>query len=127
MAVDQRVVRFEQHLVVARSAQPPASVAEGDVLAPVRLVAKLIAGQPHGRAQALEALARLVDGRAEVLVGIAVEPLDRHVELAAGDAAHSVWHPLAFTQPKPALVLHGESFHSRYCALRSYPRADAEF
>src|SRR4051794_18258623 len=54
MAVDERVERLEQHLAVARSAEPPAGAAEGDVLASVGPVAELIAGQPCGRAQALE-------------------------------------------------------------------------
>src|SRR4051812_4424501 len=127
MAVDQRVERLEQHLAVARSAEPPAGVAEGDVLAPAGLDAELVAGQPYGRAQALEALARLVHRRAEVLVGIALEPLDRHVELAAGDTADSLRYPLAITQPKPALVLLGNCLHSRCMYFRSEPPANAEF
>jgi hypothetical protein len=67
-----------------------------------------------------------VDGRGEVLVGIAVELFDRHVELAASDAPHSVRHPLAVTQTKPALLLPGTCLHARYKALRSDPRANAE-
>jgi len=51
IAVGERIERLEQHLAVARSGEPPAGVAEGDVLAPVGLVAKLGAGQPRDRAQ----------------------------------------------------------------------------
>jgi hypothetical protein len=46
-----------------------------------------------------------VHGRAEVLVGIVREPLDRHVELAANDAPHSIGHRLTVTQPKPTFAL----------------------
>src|SRR5215213_3344785 len=101
MAVDERVERREQYLAVARSAEPPTGVAEGDVLASVGLVAEFIAGQPDGRAHALEALARLVLGRAAILVGVTREALDRDGELAVGDAPHTVRDPLAITQPKP--------------------------
>src|SRR5262245_32814168 len=66
--VSQRVERLEQDLAVARSAEPPTRVAQGDVLAPIGLVAELVARQPHRRAQALEALARLVNRQTEVLV-----------------------------------------------------------
>jgi hypothetical protein len=89
----------------------------------VGIGAELVAGQPHARAQALEALARLVDGRAEVLVGIALEPLDRYVELAAGDAPHSVRHPLASPEPKRALMVRGNCLYSGCTAVRSDPHA----
>jgi hypothetical protein len=125
--VGQRAERLEQHLAVARAAESPAGVAEGDVLAPVGLVAEFVAGEPHRRAQALEALARLVDGRAQILVGLALQALDRPVELTASDAPHAVRHALAVTQPKPTFVLPRMCFHARSKRLRCAPRANAEF
>jgi hypothetical protein len=102
MALARRVERLEQHLAVARTRQPAAGVAEGGVLAPVYLVAELVARQPHGGPQPLQTLARLVYGHAQRLAAIALEPLDRHVGLTAGDPPKPVRPPLAVTQPKPA-------------------------
>jgi hypothetical protein len=127
MAVDQRVERLEQHLAIARSAEPPASVAEGDVLAPVDLVTELITGQPHGRAQALEALARLVHRRARFS---RVSPLSRSIDMSSWPRAmrrtpSGTRSPS--TRRKPALLLPGTCLHARHKALRSDPRANAKF
>ena len=69
-----------------------------------------------------------MDRRAEVLVGVAREPLDRHVELAASDPPHPVGRPLAATQTKSSLVyLREKCVHTRCKTSRGDPEANAEF
>ena len=107
MALAHGLERVEQHAAVASAGQSPAAVAEGGVVAPVHVLAELIARQPHRGAQALQALSRVMDGGCRVRVALAREPFDRPVELAERDALEPLRYRFVLLQLEAAWVLVG--------------------
>jgi len=94
MPPQESVQGVDHDLRVARSRKAPRAVAQGGVLAREALAAELRAQQPHDRTQPLEDLARLVHRplahlRAVGRSGMAIEQLDRDVELTERHTAQS--------------------------------------
>src|SRR4051794_1191160 len=116
----QRLDRLQLHLGVARCRQQPASVAEPGVLAPVGLLADLVADEPQQRAHLLQVFASFVDGLGWMVV-VAAELLQRIVDAAQGDAPDSARGRLAWLQairarwPRAVAVVRAEPGARRDC------------
>src|SRR5947207_14088715 len=98
-ALAERRERLELHLGVAGPRQQAPRVPKAQVLAPVDVVAEVVADEAENRAELLQVLPGLVDGGREVSIRSVAKLLDRVGGAARGDPAHAGLGGLASLQP----------------------------